>query len=68
MTEVQLQEFKLEPDSELRFEVESKNEKVVLEVSFSWKIQVKYYIIFGAIVVLLRLLQHTFLLTYVLRL
>ncbi|KAL4713093.1 hypothetical protein ACJJTC_001147 [Scirpophaga incertulas] len=32
MTEVQLQEFKLEPDSELRFEVESKNEKVVLEV------------------------------------
>lgn len=33
MTEVQLQEFKLDPDSELRFEVESKNEKVVLEVS-----------------------------------
>lgn len=33
MTEVQLQEFKLEPDSELRFEVESKNEKVVLEVN-----------------------------------
>ncbi|XP_013170540.1 PREDICTED: protein CLP1 homolog isoform X2 [Papilio xuthus] len=32
MTEVQLQEFKLEPNSELRFEVESKNEKVVLEV------------------------------------
>lgn len=32
MTEVQLQEFKLDPDSELRFEVESKNEKVVLEV------------------------------------
>lgn len=35
MTEVQLQEFKLDPDSELRFEVESKNEKVVLEVSSS---------------------------------
>lgn len=34
MTEVQLQEFKLDPDSELRFEVESKNEKVVLEVSY----------------------------------
>lgn len=34
MTEVQLQEFKLDPDSELRFEVESKNEKVVLEVMF----------------------------------
>lgn len=32
MTEVQLQEFKLDPDCELRFEVESKNEKVVLEV------------------------------------
>lgn len=32
MTEVQQQEFKLDPDSELRFEVESK-EKVVLEVS-----------------------------------
>lgn len=37
MTEVQLQEFKLEPNSELRFEVESKNEKVVLEVSSSKK-------------------------------
>lgn len=35
MTEVQLQEFKLDPDSELRFEVESKNEKVVLEVMFT---------------------------------
>ncbi|CAG9565692.1 unnamed protein product [Danaus chrysippus] len=32
MTEVQLQEIKLDPDSELRFEVETKNEKVVLEV------------------------------------
>lgn len=32
MTEIQLQEFKLDPDSELRFEVEAKNEKVVLEV------------------------------------
>jgi hypothetical protein len=28
-----VQEFKLEPDCELRFEVESKNEKVILEVS-----------------------------------
>lgn len=37
MTEVQLQEFKLDPDSELRFEVESKNEKVVLEVNSSCK-------------------------------
>ena len=27
------QEFKLDPDCELRFEVESKNEKVTLEVS-----------------------------------
>lgn len=35
MTEVQLQEFKLDPDSELRFEVESKNEKVVLEVRYN---------------------------------
>lgn len=26
------QEFKLEPDCELRFEVESRNEKVTLEV------------------------------------
>lgn len=32
MTESQTQEFKLDPDSELRFEVESKNEKVILEV------------------------------------
>jgi hypothetical protein len=31
--DVNCQEFKLEPDCELRFEVESKNEKVVLEVS-----------------------------------
>ena len=28
----QTQEFKLDPDCELRFEVESKNEKVTLEV------------------------------------
>ena len=28
-----VQEFKLEPDCELRFEVESKNEKVTLEVT-----------------------------------
>lgn len=27
------QEFKLDPDTELRFEVETKNEKVLLEVS-----------------------------------
>lgn len=27
-----VQEFKLDPDCELRFEVESKNEKVTLEV------------------------------------
>lgn len=33
--EVQIedQEFQLEPDNELRFEVENKNETVVLEVS-----------------------------------
>lgn len=33
-TEVQIedQEFQLEPDSELRFEVEKKNDTVVLEV------------------------------------
>lgn len=29
----QVQEFKLEPDSELRFELETRNEKVTLEVS-----------------------------------
>lgn len=28
-----VQEFKLDSDCELRFEVESKNEKVILEVS-----------------------------------
>lgn len=28
-----VQEFKLDPDCELRFEVESKNEKVTLEVN-----------------------------------
>lgn len=36
-----VQEFKLDPDCELRFEVESKNEKVTLEVighGFSWRI------------------------------
>lgn len=30
---VQTQEFKLDPDCELRFEVETKNEKVTLEAS-----------------------------------
>lgn len=30
-----VQEFKLDPDHELRFEVESKKEKVVLEVSIN---------------------------------
>jgi len=36
--EVQIedQEFQLEPDNELRFEVENKNETVVLEVSTSY--------------------------------
>lgn len=29
-----VQEFKLDPDCELRFEVESKNEKVTLEVIY----------------------------------
>lgn len=36
-----VQEFKLDPDCELRFEVESKNEKVTLEVmrhDYSWRI------------------------------
>lgn len=36
-----VQEFKLDPDCELRFEVESKNEKVTLEVigyDSSWRI------------------------------
>lgn len=35
MTEerAQTQEFKLEPDSELRFELETRNEKVTLEVN-----------------------------------
>lgn len=41
-----VQEFKLDPDCELRFEVESKNEKVTLEVieqdSF-WRIYFFYY-------------------------
>ena len=32
-SEPKSREFKLEPDSELRFEIESKNEKVSLEVS-----------------------------------
>lgn len=31
--QVEDQEFQLEPDNELRFEVENKNETVVLEVS-----------------------------------
>jgi len=36
--EVQIedQEFQLEPDNELRFEVENKNETVVLEVSITY--------------------------------
>jgi hypothetical protein len=33
MVEEEVKKFKLEPECELRFEVESKNEKVVLEVS-----------------------------------
>lgn len=28
-----VQEFKLDPEAELRFEIETKNEKVILEVS-----------------------------------
>lgn len=42
-----VQEFKLDPDCELRFEVESKNEKVTLEVKgqdFSWKIFISFII------------------------
>lgn len=41
-----VQEFKLDPDCELRFEVESKNEKVTLEVighDSPWKICFFYY-------------------------
>jgi len=41
--EVQIedQEFQLEPDNELRFEVENKNETVVLEVSTSYSLACK---------------------------
>lgn len=41
-----VQEFKLDPDCELRFEVESKNEKVTLEVigqDSLWRIYFFYY-------------------------
>lgn len=31
------QEFKLEVDSELRFEIENKNDKIVVEVKFFFK-------------------------------
>lgn len=42
----QTQEFKLDPDCELRFEVETKNEKVSLEVCIiSFVYFVLYYII-----------------------
>lgn len=43
--EVQIedQEFQLEPDNELRFEVENKNETVVLEVSTSFSHVFKIY-------------------------
>lgn len=30
------QEFQLDPDAELRFEVENKNETVIIEVSGAW--------------------------------
>jgi len=45
--EVQIedQEFQLEPDNELRFEVENKNETVVLEVSTSYSPHIKYVIL-----------------------
>jgi len=41
--EVQIedQEFQLEPDNELRFEVENKNETVVLEVSITYYFEYK---------------------------
>lgn len=44
--EVQIedQEFQLEPDNELRFEVENKNETVVLEVSTTYSFIFKYSI------------------------
>lgn len=41
----QTQEFKLDPDCELRFEVETKNEKVTLEV-YTKHILFVFYIIF----------------------
>lgn len=43
----QTQEFKLDPDCELRFEVETKNEKVALEVCIiSFVYFVLYYIVY----------------------
>lgn len=44
-----VQEFKLDPDCELRFEVESKNEKVTLEVieyDFFWRINFFSYLFY----------------------
>lgn len=32
--DIQVQEFQLDPDAELRFEIENKNESVTLEVSY----------------------------------
>lgn len=43
----QMQEFKLDPDCELRFEVESKNEKVTLEVSI--KTVFLYFLVLGGV-------------------
>ena len=43
-SDVKPREFKLDPDSELRFEIESKFEKVTLEVSF---VTFFHFIFFG---------------------
>lgn len=51
-----LQEFKLDPDCELRFEVESKNEKVTLEVNI--KCSFLSYVQFNLLFFTLRLIKQ----------
>jgi len=41
-----VQEFKLDPDCELRFELESKNEKVTLEVIGHFFIENLFHLLF----------------------
>lgn len=58
----QTQEFKLDPDCELRFEVETKNEKVTLEVCTKHILFI-FYIIFILFALIIHI--YNFIFTYI---